>query len=50
MEGDGDGAAAAAADGDSQHVAKGNSLQLAASAHARGEPRNLDTHLHNSRG
>lgn len=50
MEGDGDGSGAAAADGDSQHVAKGNSLQLAASAHARGERRNLDTHLHNSRG
>lgn len=48
MEGDGEGAAVA--EGDWRRVANGTSPRLAACAHAPGELRNLDTHLHNSRG
>lgn len=47
VEGDGDGAAVA--ERAWRRVANGTSPRLAARAHARGELRNLDTHLHNSR-
>lgn len=47
VEGDGDGAAVV--EGAWRRVANGTSPRLAARAHARGELRNLDTHLHNSR-